>query len=113
MSKGPALAVDDPAGTVQIASSAVIIGSARLRDVAAVGRPGGTVAAASAAARERLGGRRNGDLSLPPPSLADINPTPEANAMGHLYSYRGIVPSIAASAVLFPTAEITGDVVVG
>jgi carbonic anhydrase/acetyltransferase-like protein (isoleucine patch superfamily) len=33
--------------------------------------------------------------------------------MGQLYEYRGIVPTIAASATLFPTAEITGDVVVG
>ena len=33
--------------------------------------------------------------------------------MGQLYAYRGIVPTIAASAILFPTAEITGDVVVG
>ena len=33
--------------------------------------------------------------------------------MGQLYAYRGIVPTVAASAMLFPTAEITGDVVVG
>jgi carbonic anhydrase/acetyltransferase-like protein (isoleucine patch superfamily) len=33
--------------------------------------------------------------------------------MGQLYAYRGIVPTIAASATLFPTAELTGDVVVG
>ena len=33
--------------------------------------------------------------------------------MGQLYAYRGILPTVAASAVLFPTAEITGDVVVG
>ena len=33
--------------------------------------------------------------------------------MGQLYAYRGIVRRVAASATLFPTAEITGDVVVG
>jgi carbonic anhydrase/acetyltransferase-like protein (isoleucine patch superfamily) len=33
--------------------------------------------------------------------------------MGQLYAYRGITPIVAASAVLFPTAEITGDVVIG
>ena len=33
--------------------------------------------------------------------------------MGQLYTYRGVTPTIAESAVLFPTAEITGDVVVG
>jgi carbonic anhydrase/acetyltransferase-like protein (isoleucine patch superfamily) len=37
----------------------------------------------------------------------------ETNGMGQLYAYRGIVPTIAASATLFPTAELTGDVVVG
>ena len=33
--------------------------------------------------------------------------------MGQLYAYRDILPTIAASATMFPTAEITGDVVVG
>ena len=33
--------------------------------------------------------------------------------MGQLYAYRGILPTIAASAAVFDTAEITGDVVVG
>ena len=33
--------------------------------------------------------------------------------MGQLYDYRGILPTIADTAVLFPTAEITGDVVIG
>jgi len=37
----------------------------------------------------------------------------EATPVGQLYAYRGIVPTIAESAVLFATAEITGDVVVG
>ena len=33
--------------------------------------------------------------------------------MGQLHEYRGIVPTVAGSAMLFPTAELTGDVVVG
>src|SRR5205823_1708374 len=33
--------------------------------------------------------------------------------LGQLYDYRGIVPTVAPSAVLFPSAELTGDVVVG
>ena len=33
--------------------------------------------------------------------------------MGQLYDYRGIAPTIASTAVLFPSAEITGDVVIG
>jgi carbonic anhydrase/acetyltransferase-like protein (isoleucine patch superfamily) len=32
--------------------------------------------------------------------------------MGQLYAYRGILPTIARTAVLFLTAEITGDVVI-
>ena len=33
--------------------------------------------------------------------------------MAQLYDYRGIVPTIAPTAVLFESAEITGDVVIG
>ena len=33
--------------------------------------------------------------------------------MGQLYSYRGTVPTIAPSAYVFGSAEITGDVVIG
>src|SRR4029079_7521081 len=33
--------------------------------------------------------------------------------MGQLYAYRDLWPTVAPSAVLFPGAEITGDVVVG
>jgi len=33
--------------------------------------------------------------------------------MGQLYAYRDTLPTVAASATLFPTAEITGDVVIG
>ena len=33
--------------------------------------------------------------------------------MGQLFPYRGILPTIDPSATLFPTAEVTGDVVVG
>jgi carbonic anhydrase/acetyltransferase-like protein (isoleucine patch superfamily) len=33
--------------------------------------------------------------------------------MGQIYDYGSVTPSIATSTVLFPTAEITGDVVVG
>src|SRR6202035_3279421 len=42
-----------------------------------------------------------------------VEPTEEQTAMGQLYAYRGTLPTIAASATLFPTTEITGDVVVG
>jgi carbonic anhydrase/acetyltransferase-like protein (isoleucine patch superfamily) len=82
-------------------------------DVVAVGRPARVIRAVSAADLDRLRGLREGDLSLPPHTATVIEPALEGLAMGQLYDYRGIVPTIAGSTVLFPTAEITGDVVIG
>jgi carbonic anhydrase/acetyltransferase-like protein (isoleucine patch superfamily) len=82
-------------------------------DVVAVGRPARIVRRASEDDLRRLTGLRGGDLSVPPPTAITVGTTKETHSMGQLYAYRGIVPQIAASATLFPTAEITGDVVVG
>jgi carbonic anhydrase/acetyltransferase-like protein (isoleucine patch superfamily) len=82
-------------------------------DVVAVGRPARIVRAASADDRRRLVELRGGDLSIPPHTAITVASTREISLMGQLYPYRGIVPRVAASATLFPTAEITGDVVVG
>jgi carbonic anhydrase/acetyltransferase-like protein (isoleucine patch superfamily) len=82
-------------------------------DVVAVGRPARVVRRASDADLARLRGLRGGDLSVPAPTANRIGPRLEGLVMGQLYNYRGIVPTIADSAVLFPTAEVTGDVVIG
>jgi carbonic anhydrase/acetyltransferase-like protein (isoleucine patch superfamily) len=82
-------------------------------DVVAVGRPARVIRRASDADMERLRGLRNGDLTVPTPTAVVVGPTGETDTMGRLYTYRGILPTVAASAVLFPTAEITGDVVIG
>jgi carbonic anhydrase/acetyltransferase-like protein (isoleucine patch superfamily) len=82
-------------------------------DVVAVGRPARVIRTVSAADLERLRSLRDGDLSIPPQTWASLGPTEESNSMQQLYAYRGIVPTIAESAVLFTTAEITGDVVIG
>ena len=82
-------------------------------DVVAVGRPARVVRRVSADDLDRLRGLREGDLSVPPATSVAIEPTLEGITMGQLYAYRGQWPTIAATAVLFPTAEITGDVVVG
>jgi carbonic anhydrase/acetyltransferase-like protein (isoleucine patch superfamily) len=82
-------------------------------DVVAVGRPARIIRAVSEADLNRLRGLRGGDLTLPPHALTTIQPALKGLGMGQLYDYRGVTPSIAASAVLFPTAEITGDVVIG
>jgi len=82
-------------------------------DVVAVGRPARVIRRASDADLARLRGLRSGDLSIPAPTSNPIGPRLEGLAMGQLYDYRGIVPTIADTAVLFPTAEVTGDVVIG
>jgi carbonic anhydrase/acetyltransferase-like protein (isoleucine patch superfamily) len=82
-------------------------------DGVAVGRPARIVRSASADDIRRLTELRDGDLSIPPPTAITIENRQETIPMGQLYAYRGILPTIAASATVFPTAEITGDVVVG
>jgi carbonic anhydrase/acetyltransferase-like protein (isoleucine patch superfamily) len=82
-------------------------------DVVAVGRPARVIRSASAADVDRLRGLRDGDLSVPLATSIAIDPTLEGLAMGQLYAYRGILPTVASTAVLFPTAEVTGDVVIG
>jgi carbonic anhydrase/acetyltransferase-like protein (isoleucine patch superfamily) len=82
-------------------------------DVVAVGRPARVIRTASESDLDRLRGLRGGDLALPRPSFTTVRPTLEGLGMGQLYAYRDITPTIASSAVLFPTAEITGDVVIG
>jgi carbonic anhydrase/acetyltransferase-like protein (isoleucine patch superfamily) len=85
-------------------------------DVVAVGRPARIIRSASVDDMRRLLVLREGDLSVPPETTITVERTPErqeAVVMGQLYAYRGIVPIVAGSATLFPTAEITGDVVVG
>jgi carbonic anhydrase/acetyltransferase-like protein (isoleucine patch superfamily) len=82
-------------------------------DAVAVGRPARVVRRASDDDMRRLLALRGGDLSLPSPSTNTVTTTGETNTMGQLYPYRGIVPNVAASAVIFGSAEITGDVVIG
>jgi len=87
-------------------------------DAVAVGRPARILRTAATEDMRRLTDLRGGDLSVPPHTAITVTSTHventrEAGTMGQLYAYRGINPSVAESATLFPTAEITGDVVVG
>jgi carbonic anhydrase/acetyltransferase-like protein (isoleucine patch superfamily) len=79
----------------------------------AVGRPARIIRTATDADIERLRGLRGGDLSLPPPSTVTLGPSMEASTVTQLYNYHGITPTVAPSAVLFDSAEVTGDVVIG
>jgi carbonic anhydrase/acetyltransferase-like protein (isoleucine patch superfamily) len=79
-----------------------------------VGRPGRTIRRASDADRQRLLQLRDGDLSLPRYLLTPLaGSLPAGAAMGKTYAFRDKEPRIAASAVLFDSAEVTGDVVIG
>jgi carbonic anhydrase/acetyltransferase-like protein (isoleucine patch superfamily) len=80
-------------------------------DSVAVGRPARIVRSTNAEDLARLTALRGGDLSVPPPTAITVDQRQEGLRMGQLY--RDIVPSVAPSATLFPTAELTGDVVVG
>jgi carbonic anhydrase/acetyltransferase-like protein (isoleucine patch superfamily) len=82
-------------------------------DSVAVGRPARIVRSSSEEDMRRLTALRDGDLSLPAPTALTVEGPQEVSRMGQLYEYRGILPRVAASAVLFHTAEVTGDVVVG
>jgi carbonic anhydrase/acetyltransferase-like protein (isoleucine patch superfamily) len=82
-------------------------------EAVAVGRPARIVRQASADDLARLIALRDGDLSLPTSTLTTVDGIREITTMGELYDHRGIGPTVASSAVLFPSAELTGDVVVG
>lgn len=88
-------------------------GMALPNDVVAVGRPARIVRSASADDYARLTELRGGDFALGTSSFIIVNTKQEALPMGQYYEYQGIVPTIAESATVFPTAEITGDVVIG
>jgi carbonic anhydrase/acetyltransferase-like protein (isoleucine patch superfamily) len=79
-----------------------------------VGRPGRAIRRASDADRARLLRLRGGDLSLPSYLLQPLSGSmPAGAAMGRVYAWQDKEPRIDPSAVLFDSAEITGDVVVG
>src|SRR3989442_1653262 len=90
---------------VEVRASAVVLGRGRAGEGAHLA-PGAVVRAVPGA--RAIGG--------PSPVLG--NPAvpgrpPAGAAMGKLYAYKDKQPQVAASAILFDTAEITGDVVVG
>ena len=79
-----------------------------------VGRPGRVVRRINDKDRERIARLRSFDLSLPPYVLQPLSGSmPAGAAMGRVYAFLGKEPRIDPSAVLFDSAEITGDVVIG
>jgi len=79
-----------------------------------VGRPPHVIRSATDADRERLAVLRQHQTNLTDyPGTIVSGPMRAGERMGTLYAYRGKTPSIGAGAVLFDSAEITGDVVIG
>jgi carbonic anhydrase/acetyltransferase-like protein (isoleucine patch superfamily) len=85
-----------------------------------VGRPGRVIRRAHQGDLDRLTALRDGALDLPPRgdlvalrSGADSGTDDQGGPMGRLYEFRGTWPTVAQSATLFDSAELTGDIVVG
>ena len=83
-------------------------------DAVVVGHTARKVRDASADDIERLTVLRGNDLSVPPSDPRPVSGRPAAGAaMGTTYEYRGTWPEVHDTAVLFDSAELTGDVRVG
>ena len=79
-----------------------------------VGRPPHVIRSATDADRERLAVLRQHQTGLTDhPGTIVHGPMRAGERMGTLYAYRDKTPSIGAGTVLFDSAEITGDVVIG
>lgn len=79
-----------------------------------VGRPPHVLRSASDADHARIAALRGGQVHLTHhPGNTIVTPPVAGVGMGQLYAYRDKTPRIAGTAVLFDSAEITGDVVVG
>jgi carbonic anhydrase/acetyltransferase-like protein (isoleucine patch superfamily) len=79
-----------------------------------VGRPPHVIRSATDADRERLAVLRQHQTNLTDyPGTIVSGPMRAGERMGTLYAYRDKTPSIGAGTVLFDSAEITGDVVIG
>ena len=79
-----------------------------------VGRPPHVIRSATDADRERLAVLRQHQTGLTDyPGTIVRGPMRAGERMGTLYAYRDKTPSIHAGTLLFDSAEITGDVVIG
>jgi carbonic anhydrase/acetyltransferase-like protein (isoleucine patch superfamily) len=83
-------------------------------DMVLVGRPARVLRRAERADFERLARLRGFDLSLSMEPMTTVSGAEAAGAeMGKLFAYQDKHPSVACSAILFDSAEVTGDVIIG
>jgi carbonic anhydrase/acetyltransferase-like protein (isoleucine patch superfamily) len=79
-----------------------------------VGRPGRIIRQLTQQDRDMVKRMRGNDITLPVFQATTIEKLPEKrDMMGKLYAYGDKFPQVDEKAVLFPSAEITGDVTVG
>lgn len=79
-----------------------------------VGRPGRIIRTLTAEDKDMISRMRGGNLSLAP-FVENIigHDDQRRTSMGRLYEYNGKYPAVAESALIYDTAEITGDVIIG
>jgi len=83
-------------------------------DAVLVGRPPHVIRSATDADRERLAVLRQHQTNLTDhPGTLVRGPIRAGARMGTLYAYRDKIPTVGAGTLLFDSAEITGDVVIG
>src|SRR5438270_344712 len=79
-----------------------------------VGRPGRILRRVNAEDLARLARLREGQLELTDDPADSVTGRHTAGArMGRIYTYKDKQPRVAASAILFDSAEVTGDVTIG
>lgn len=77
-----------------------------------LGRPGKIIRKTSDEDKEMVKSLRQGDLSIPA-FQAFLMQGEEFIKMGHVYPYKDKKPQIGENTVLYETAEVTGDVIIG
>lgn len=79
-----------------------------------VGRPGRVIRQLTASDEAMIRRMRNNDISLEDYAPERMEPiVREVESMGKLYAFGEKSPQVAATALLFDSAEITGDVIIG
>lgn len=78
-----------------------------------VGRPGRIIRSITEADKAMVKNMRSNDISLSDYNETIFEEEGEGEIMGKLYTYNNKYPEVDASAYLYDTAEITGDVIIG
>jgi carbonic anhydrase/acetyltransferase-like protein (isoleucine patch superfamily) len=78
-----------------------------------VGRPGRVIRSLTREDRQMIKRMRGHDISLEPFVEHVIASVQKGDIMGELYEFDGKYPTVSESALIYDSAEITGDVIIG